>query len=60
MILAKGHVSCLAVFSMGFSHETIGPISFKFHMQSTCNGEKEVYFFLSRSYELDGRHGHKW
>ena len=45
MTLAKGHVSCLSSFSKGFSSETTGPISFKFHMQPSSKGGEKVYIF---------------
>ena len=41
----RSHVSCLSTFSTGFSSETTGQISFKFHRQSFDKGVKKVYIF---------------
>ena len=41
----RSHVSCLSTFSTGFSSETTGQISFKFHRQSFNKGVKKVYIF---------------
>ena len=39
------HVSCQSTFSKGFSSETTGQISFKFHIQPFSKGGKKVYIF---------------
>ena len=41
------HVSCLSTFSKDLSSETIEPISFKFHMQSSSKGGEKVSIFGS-------------
>ena len=41
----KSLVSCLSIFSKGFSSKTTQTILSKLHMQPPCKGVKKVYIF---------------